>query len=249
MEIIEIQWHISVVIVRIHRAIGGVSHEHSRHGSFTLILSPTFSVILPYLQVYSDFAAPLPASITSSSRAIWEKNFNNWNKTVTKREKTTLQMTKSTNGIWIRRGSRGHHWNRRECSPIVNSLIDAIQCHIQRVCNLGFVRHLCYCWNFRRIGICSTVISVNKSNCLGQIRDHRSNSVVSYRLLLCHIQYWWHNSCQLWIDMHSPVLVALLLRHTHQICKKNQIHHRHHRMNILKWNYRFNIINRSNQSS
>lgn len=58
-----------------HRAIGGVSHEHSKHGSFTLILSPTFNVIFPYLQVCSDFvAAPLPAgSMTSPSRAVRKK--------------------------------------------------------------------------------------------------------------------------------------------------------------------------------
>lgn len=56
-------------MVRMQRAIGGVSQEHSKHGSLTLILSPTFNVILPYLQVFTDFA-PSPASMTSSSRAV-----------------------------------------------------------------------------------------------------------------------------------------------------------------------------------
>lgn len=99
-----------------------------------------------------------------------------------------LQMKKkrrieNTNGIWMRRDSKDHHRSRRGCIPIVNSLIGAIQCHIRRVCNLDFVRHQFYCWNFHRTGICSMVHSVSKSNCLWHIRDHRSNSVAIDRLL------------------------------------------------------------------
>lgn len=51
-----------------HWAIGGVTHEHSKQGSEVLILSPTFNVNLPNLQVCGD-AAPLPASETSLSIA------------------------------------------------------------------------------------------------------------------------------------------------------------------------------------
>lgn len=139
-------------------------------------------------------------------------------------------MIESTNGIWIRRGSKDHHQSIRGYSPIVGSSVDAIQCHIRRVCNLDFVRRLCCCWNVHRICICSMVLLVNKSNCLWQIRVHRSNSAASYRLLLCRIQCWWHNNYQLWIDMHTPVLVALSLRHIHQIYNWNQIHLQHHHM-------------------
>lgn len=130
--------------------------------------------------------------------------------------------------------SKDHHQSRQGCSPTVNSSIDAIQCHIQQVCSLDFRPHRLHCWNFHRIDICSMVHLVNRLNCLWQIHFHRSNSVAIYQFQLCHTKYWWHNSYQCWIDMHILVLVALLLRHIHQIYTRIQIHPRHHRMNRMK---------------
>lgn len=60
------QWHFSVVMVRMHRAIGGVSHEHSKHGSDVFILSPTFNVSLPKLHVCSDLISLLFSMISLS---------------------------------------------------------------------------------------------------------------------------------------------------------------------------------------
>lgn len=56
-------------MMRVHCANGGVSHEHSRHGSVVLILSPIFNVKFPYLQVCSDLAR-FPGSMVSFSFAI-----------------------------------------------------------------------------------------------------------------------------------------------------------------------------------
>lgn len=69
-------------MMRVHSANGGVSHEHSRHGSVVLILSPMFNVKFPYLQVCSDLAR-FPGSMVSFSFAIdgkyqkFNSNFQN----------------------------------------------------------------------------------------------------------------------------------------------------------------------------
>lgn len=73
-----------MLIVRMHLTIGGTSHEHSKHGSAVLMISPTFNVFLPYLHVWLDLDPLL--SITSSSTAVQNRKFI----------KVTIRLTEKT---------------------------------------------------------------------------------------------------------------------------------------------------------